>query len=157
MSTARRAGHSPAVIASLARRIGNAVGFSFPPNESTAASEFLKSDGAWEYHFETDERWGFVTPGVETYIQTTYPGWGTVTIGPRYWAVFYCGTLVGVVSSDGGRIRWYAPPIRDEYPSDLGSAMHDAFTAELDEVLPSISLWIDPKGDSYPFIGEGGE
>jgi hypothetical protein len=114
----------------LATQIADAVGFSL----DDAGDECLNSDGAWEYHFESDDRWGVVAAGGEKWVETTYPGWGTVVIGPDSWAVFYEGTLVGMVSVMGGRIGWYAPGGNLD---DLESAMHTAFRTERDTVAPS--------------------
>lgn len=132
-------------VAELATQIADVVGFSF----ADASDERLNSDGAWEYHFECDDRWGFVAAGPEGMVETTYPGWQTLVIEPDHWAVFHGGTLVGNVSLHGGRIKWYASPTRDEYPSDLPSAMREAFRAELDAVAPSLRLFVDPKGGSH--------
>jgi hypothetical protein len=119
-------------LAALAGEIAEAVGFSFADAAAPAESEHLNADGAWEYHFETDERWGFVAGRPEKMVVTTYPGWNTLVIEPDHAAVFYAGTLVGIISSHAGRIGWYAPPLGGgPVPiADLEPAMLAAFRAE---------------------------
>lgn len=117
----------------LAAQIGEAIGFSFESAESPATSEHLNSDGAWEYHFETDDRWGFVaaSPDAPGPVETTYPGWNTVTVEPGHCAVFYEGTYAGIVSPRGGRIGGYA--LLDwDHDTALETAMLDAFRTEHD-------------------------
>jgi hypothetical protein len=118
-------------IALLAAQIGEAIGFSFEDAEPPATSEHLNSDGAWEYHFETDDRWGFVAAAPDEFIETTYPGWNVVTVQPGHWAVFYEGTFAGTVSPRGGRIGGHALLDWDA-DTDLAMAMLDAFRAERD-------------------------
>lgn len=67
-------------------------------------------------------------------VMTTYPGWNTLVIEPDHAAVFYAGTLVGIISSHSGRIGWYAPPLGGgPVPiTDLEPAMLAAFRAERD-------------------------
>lgn len=118
-------------IARFAAQIGDAIGFSFDEAESPASSDHLNSDGAWEYHFETDERWGFVAAGLDDFLETTYPGWNSVAIQPGHWAVFYEGTFAGTVSPHGGRIGGCALLEWDD-DTALEAAMLDAFRAERD-------------------------
>jgi hypothetical protein len=118
-------------IALLAAQIGEAIGFSFEDAELPATSEFLNSDGAWEYHFETDDRWGFVAAAPDEFVETTYPGWNVVTVEPGNWAVFFEGTFAGIVSPRGGRISGHDLLDWDE-DTDLATAMLDAFRTERD-------------------------
>jgi hypothetical protein len=127
-------------VAALATHIADAVGFSF----GDVDDERLNGDGAWEYHFESGDRWGVVAAGVDRSVETTYPGWGTVVIGPDSWAVFYEGTLVGMVSVTGGRIGWYAP---GGDLDDLESAMHTAFRTERDALASN--NWSNSKGADH--------
>jgi hypothetical protein len=119
-------------LASLAEQIAEAVGFSFADAAEPAESEHLNADGAWEYRFESDDRWGFVAGRPDEMVVTTYPGWNTLVIEPSHAAVFHRGTLVGIISRDAGRIGWYAPPLGGgPVPiTDLESAMLAAFRAE---------------------------
>jgi hypothetical protein len=121
-------------LAALAEEIAEAVGFSFTDDAEPAESEHLNSDGAWEYHFETDDRWGFIAGRPDEMVVTTYPGWNTLVIEPSHAAVFYGGTLVGIISRDAGRIGWYAPPLGGgPVPIvDLESAMLATFRTERD-------------------------
>jgi hypothetical protein len=118
-------------IALLAAQIGESIGVSFADTEFPAASEHLNDDGVWEYHFETDEKWGFVaaSPDAERPVETTYPGWNIVTVEPGHWAVFYEGTFAGTVSPRGGRIGGHALLDWDDV-TDLETAMLDAFRTE---------------------------
>ena len=117
-------------IALLAAQIGEAIGFSFAEAESPASSEHLNSDGAWEYHFETDDKWGFVAASPDAVVETTYPGWRTITVEAGHWAVFYEGTFAGVVSPRGGRIGGHALLEYGDEIDDLERAMLDAFRTE---------------------------
>jgi hypothetical protein len=119
-------------LAALAEQIAEAVGFSFANAAEPAESEHLNADGVWEYHFETDDKWGLVAGRPDKMIVTTYPGWNTLVIEPGHAAVFYRGTLVGIISRDAGRIGWYAPPLGGgPVPiTDLEPAMLAAFRAE---------------------------
>lgn len=119
-------------IALLAGQIGEAIGFSFDEAESPVTSEHVNSDGAWEYHFETADKWGFVAAGSDGPVETTYPGWNTITVEAGQWAVFYDGTFAGVVSPRGGRIGGYALLEYGDKVDDLERAMLDAFRAERD-------------------------
>jgi hypothetical protein len=116
-------------IALLAAQIGEAIGFSFEDAGPPATSEFLNSDGAWEYHFETDDRWGFVAAAPDEFVETTYPGWNVVTVEPGSWAVFFEGTFAGIVSPRGGHIGGHDLLDWDE-DTDLATAMLDAFRTE---------------------------
>ncbi|WP_273837464.1 hypothetical protein [Halococcus sp. PRR34] len=119
-------------IALLAEQISGAIGFPFGESESPATSEHLNDDGAWEYHFETDDTWGFVaaSPDASTPVETTYPGWNAITVQPGQWAVFCNGTFAGVVSPCGGRIGGYALLEYGDEITDLETAMLDAFRTE---------------------------
>ena len=119
-------------IALLAAQVGEAIGFSFDETESPATSEHLNSDGAWEYHFETDDRWGFVAAGPDGPIETTYPGWNSITVEAGHWAVFYDGTFAGIVSPRGGRIGGYALLEYGDEIDNLEISMLDAFRTERD-------------------------
>jgi hypothetical protein len=123
----------------LAREIDGATGGSFDA-ESPAASE-LDSDGAWAYHFQTDERWGFVAAAPDTSAETTYSGWGTITVKPDHCAVFFDGDLAGIVSPYGGRIGGYAVATRDENVGELEDAMVTAFRAEYDALTTGTADW----------------
>lgn len=123
----------------LAAEIDEATGGSFDV-EPPAASE-LDSDGAWAYHFQTDERWGFVAAGPDTSAETTYPGWGTITVKPDHCAVFFNGDLAGIVSPYGGRIGGYAVATRDENVDELEDAMVTAFRAEYDALTTGTDDW----------------
>ncbi len=116
----------------LAAQIGEAIGFSFDSAESPATSDHLNADGAWEYHFETDDRWGFVAASPDASVETTYPGWQTITVEAGHWAVFYEGTFAGIVSPSGGRIGGYALLDWDNHVTDLENAILDAFRTEHD-------------------------
>jgi hypothetical protein len=116
-------------IALLAAQIGEVIGVSFDDAEYPAASEHLNPDGAWEYHFESDERWGFVAAPPDERVETTYPGWRSIIVEPGHWAVFYDGTFAGVVSPRGGRIGGSALLDWDNV-TDLETAMLDAFRTE---------------------------
>jgi hypothetical protein len=118
-------------IALLAAQIGKAIGFSFEDTEPPATSDHLNDDGAWEYHFETDDRWGFVAAAPDEFIETTYPGWNVVTVEPGSWAVFFEGTYAGIVSPRGGCIGGHDLLDWDE-DTDLATAMLAAFRAERD-------------------------
>jgi hypothetical protein len=136
-------------IAECAAQIGEAIGFSFDDAESPATSEHLNVDGVWEYHFETNDRWGFVAGRPDEMVMTTYPGWNTLVIEPDHAAVFYAGTLVGIISPHGGRIGWYAPPLGGgSVPiADLEPAMLAAFRAECDAVADADTQQADfPRG-----------
>lgn len=50
-------------LATLAEQIAEAVGFSFADAAEPAESEHLNTDGAWEYHFETDDKWASLLAG----------------------------------------------------------------------------------------------
>ena len=134
-------------IASLAAQIGEAIGFPFDETESPATSEYMNSDGACEYHFETDDTWGFVavSPDASTLVETTYPGWNTITVQPGQWAVFCNGTFAGVVSPRGGRIGVYALLEYGDEITDLETAMLDAFRAEHEALAEQSNT---PSGDS---------
>jgi hypothetical protein len=121
-------------LAALAEQIAEAVGFSFADDADPAESEHLNADGAWEYHFKTGDKWGFVAGRPEGMVTTTYPGWNTLVIEPGRAAVFYAGTLVGIISRHSGRIGWYAPPLGGaSVPiADLETAMLAAFRTERD-------------------------
>lgn len=124
----------------LASQIGEAIGFSFDSAESPATSEHLNSDGAWKYHFETDDRWGFVAANLDAPgpVMTTYPGWNTITVETGHWAVFFEGTFAGTVSPHGGRIGGYA--LLDwNNDTDLGTAILDAFRTERDVLVEDSS------------------
>ena len=133
-------------IALLAAQIGEAIGFSFVEAESPATSEHLNSDGAWEYHFETDDKWGFVAAGPAGSIETTYPGWNSITVEAGHWAVFYDGTFAGVVSPRGGRIGGHALLEYGDEIDDLERAMLDAFRTEREALAehPDASLEDSP-------------
>jgi hypothetical protein len=136
-------------LAALAEQIAEAVGFSFTDAADPAESEHLNADGVWEYHFETDDRWGFVAGRPDEMVMTTYPGWNTLVIEPDHAAVFYAGTLVGIISPHAGRIGWYAPPLGSggyvPTSADLEPAMLAAFRAERDAVAPT--EWGSPQED----------
>lgn len=128
----------PFEIAVLAAQIGEAIGFSFEEAESPVTSEQLNDDGAWEYHFETDDRWGFVAAGPDEMVETTYPGWNSITVEADHWAVFYEGTFAGIVSSEGGRIGGYGLLDWDA-DTDFATAMLDAFRTERDALTEESS------------------
>jgi hypothetical protein len=126
-------------LAFLAAQIDEAVGGSFEADSSAASA--LSGDGVWEYHFETDERWGFVAAGPDEHAETTYPGWGTITVEPNHCAVFYENALAGIVSPHGGRIGGHAVAARDEHVSDLEDAMVDAFRTEHERLTSATDEW----------------
>lgn len=134
-------------IALLAAQIGEAIGFPFDKTESPATSEHLNDDGAWEYHFETDDTWGFVAadPDASKTVETTYPGWNTITVQPGQWAVFCNGTFAGVVSPRGGRIGGYALLEYGDEITDLETAMLDGFRTEYEALAGQSNT---PSGDS---------
>jgi hypothetical protein len=61
-----------------------------------AAAIHLNADGAWEYHFETDDAWGFVAARPDRPVETTYPEGGAITDKPYHWCVFYEKSLATV-------------------------------------------------------------
>jgi hypothetical protein len=132
-------------LAALAGEIAEAVGFSFADATEPAESEHLNADGVWEYHFETDDRWGFVAGRPDGMVTTTYPGWNTLVIEPDHAAVFYAGTLVGIISPHAGRIGWYAPPLGSggyvPASADLEPAMLAAFRAERDALTEQTNTY----------------
>lgn len=120
-------------LALLVAEIDEAVGGSFEGCDSSpGAASALNSDGAWEYHLQTNDRWGFVAAGPDALAETTYLGWGTIAVEPGRCAVFYESHLAGIVSPYGGRIGGSAVAARDERVGELENAMVDAFKTEYD-------------------------
>lgn len=124
-------------LALLAAEIDEAVGGSVGGCDTSAASE-LNSDGAWEYHFETAEEWGFVAAGPDAPVETTYPGWGTIIVEPGHCAVFCDGNLAGIVSPYGGRIGGYAVAAGEGNVDELADTMVDAFQTEYDVLTTAL-------------------
>ena len=113
----------------LASDIATAIGFPFADADvkHPVESESLNSDGAWEYHFDSDPAWGFVAAGPDEAVTTTYNGvpylGRKITVEPSHWCVFHEETPVAVLSSTSGTVGG---------PAALEERILTAFQAEID-------------------------
>jgi hypothetical protein len=134
MSTETQTGSPITELSLLAAQIDEAVGGAFGDSE-------LNSDGAWKYRFQTDSAWGIVAAGPNKRAETTYPGWGTITVEPDHCAVFFDSDLAAIVSPHGGRIGGNAVAARDKHVSELEDAMLGAFRTEHDTLTSATNEW----------------
>jgi hypothetical protein len=131
MNTTNKTDSAITELSLLVAKIDEAIAGSFDNTESLSASE-ANSGGAWKYQFQTNSAWGFVAGGPDERAETSYPGWGIITVEPGHCAVFYDDDFAGIISPDGGRIGGYAVGERDWDVADLEDAMVGAFRAEYD-------------------------
>lgn len=79
--------------------VAEQVGFSFDE-----PGDHLNADGAWEYHLETHDRYGWLMTGPGEDVDTEYPGWGDIEMDPYHLAVFVDGALAGLLTPKGGTV-----------------------------------------------------
>lgn len=126
-----------------AATVAEQVGFSFDE-----PGDHLNDDGAWEYHLDTHDGWGWIMvgPGDEP-VETTYPGWGEIEVDPYHLALFKDGALAGLLSPVGGTLGGLFQADVDHI-ADLEDHLIDLLADEIEHLGGDASAFREAVADA---------
>lgn len=129
-------GESLPALFSAAVEVAEQVGFSFDE-----PGDRLNEDGAWEYRFEHDDRYGWLmTTGPGDPVDTEYEGWGEIELETFTTAFFVDGNLAALTNPTGGTVGgWVDVPV--DHVGELEDHLIEVTADEIEHLGGDAEPW----------------